>query len=387
MLLTASRIHDGHSWLPDGTVIEATADGTIIAIHDASYADNATHYEGILIPGLVNAHCHLELSHMKGIIPEHTGLIPFLQQVTFHRNDYTEEQKLTARHNAYQQLIANGIVAVGDIANGTDTLDLRSSDKLHIHTFIESIGFTTTHAQQRFDFAAQLYDTFAAQTVHSHILQQSIVPHAPYSVSKELFTLIDAHQPEAIISIHNQECDAENEYYINKQGAVNDLLNGFGIDTSFFMPSGKSSIQTYLPWFSSSHTCIFVHNTFSTADDIAFAKKHLQKAYWCLCPNANLYIENRLPDVPMLLEHNATICIGTDSLSSNYDLNILAELQTLKTHFPQLTWEMLITWATYNGACALQMDNTIGSIAVDKKPGIVCITGLENGIPSIQRIV
>jgi len=386
VLLTASRIHDGHNWLPDGTVIEVADDGTILALHDATYTGHATHYDGILVPGLVNAHCHLELSHMKGIIPEHTGLIPFLQQVTFHRNDFTEEQKLTSRHNAYQQLIANGIVAVGDIANGTDTLDLRSTDKLHIHTFIESIGFTVTHAQQRFDYSAQLYDTFAAQRATAHILQQSIVPHAPYSVSKELFSLIDAHKPDAIASIHNQECDAENEFYINKQGAVNDLLNSFGINSAFFVPSGISSLQTYLPWFSSSHSIIFVHNTCSTAADVAFAKQQLQNAFWCLCPNANLYIENRLPDVPMLLEQNATICIGTDSLSSNHQLSVLTELLTLKSHFPFLRWQTLFTWATYNGALALQMDHVIGSIATGKKPGIIHISGLDDGAPSIQRI-
>src|ERR1700752_4673982 len=121
--ITASRIHDGHTWLPEGTVIEVADDGSVVALHDHTMQDKATHYDGILSPGLVNAHCHLELSHMKGVVPQHTGLIPFLKTIPLHRNDRTEEQKKTARHEAYLELLRNGVVAVGDIANTTDTLD------------------------------------------------------------------------------------------------------------------------------------------------------------------------------------------------------------------------------------------------------------------------
>ena len=375
MLLAATRIHNGKKWLPDGSVVEVGEDGVIVAIHDSSLKEQATFYEGILAPGFVNVHCHLELSHTKGLIPQHTGLIPFLQQVTQHRNDFTEEQKKAARHTAYQQLIANGIVAVGDIANSYDTADLRQNCQLHIHTFVESIGFTNTHADKRMEYATQLHDVFAAQATGDKIIRQSIVPHAPYSVSEALFKLIDAHNKKAIISIHNQESEAENEYYQHKQGAVNDLLAALDVDAGFFMPSGTTSLQTYLNWLSPTHPVIFVHNTFSTEEDIVFAMNKIPNPYWCLCPNANIYIENKLPDIAALQRHNATICIGTDSLASNNQLSVLAELHTLKQHYPSLDWETLLQWATYNGACALNMQHQIGSIEVGKKPGIVCIKG------------
>lgn len=93
MLLTAKKIHNGHHWLPDNSIIETAADGTILAIHIPGALEGATVYEGILCSGFVNAHCHLELSHMQGAVEEGTGLIPFLQRVVFHRNNYTEEQK------------------------------------------------------------------------------------------------------------------------------------------------------------------------------------------------------------------------------------------------------------------------------------------------------
>src|SRR6185437_16114695 len=210
---TASKIHDGRKWLPQGTVIETSEDGTIIALHDTAPSE-AVFYDGVLIPGFVNAHCHLELSHMKGAILEHLSLIPFLKNIPLHRNDFTDEQKEKARHKAYHELVNNGVVAVGDISNVTETLDIRSLDKLHIHTFIESLGFAE-NPQKQFERSVQVYDTFAAQKSVTKRLHQSIVPHAPYSVSVALFKMINAHQKEAIISIHNQESPAEDEYYLS----------------------------------------------------------------------------------------------------------------------------------------------------------------------------
>ncbi len=385
--LTADRIHDGRGWLPGGYVIEVSDDGSIISLHD-SPKEGTIVYEGVLAPGFVNAHCHVELSHMKGVIPEHTRLIPFLKNVQMHRNDFTEDQKKTARSKAYHELYNNGIVAVGDIANTTDTLDVRALDKLHFYTFIESIGFTEVNAQRSFDFSLKTYNAFLAQQSGEKTLKQSIVPHAPYSVSSTLFRLIDMHRNDVIISIHNQESDEENAYYASKQGDVNDLLTTLGIDDSFFYPTGRSSIQSYLEWMSQHHPFIFVHNTYTKHMDVQYAHSRLDEVYWCLCPNANMYIENKLPDINMFISEGANICIGTDSLASNHQLCLLTELKTISAHYPHIGWDKLITWATYNGACALQMQDAIGTLEVGSKPGINLLKGLDQpGVrPTVARI-
>lgn len=388
-LITASRIHNGHQWLPEGTAVEVADDGVIIALHDG-LKDNAIHYEGILAPGLVNAHCHLELSHMQGLIPQHTGLIPFLKNIPLHRNDFTSEQKKEARHAAYHALETNGTVAVGDIANVADTLDIRALDKMHIYTFIEAIGFSEVNAPKMFEWALNTYKAFAHQPQGTKLLRQAIVPHAPYSVSSPLFKLISNHNETALLSIHNQESIAENEYYTNKRGAVRELLHTLGVDDTFFVPSGKTSLQTYMEWLLPHRPLMLVHNTYTTAEDARAIHQYAKdKVYWCLCPNANLYIENALPNVQMLMQENATICIGTDSLASNTGLNIISELYTLKKNFSALHWEQLLIWATYNGACALQMDDIIGSIAPGKYPGIIQITGIHDDahMPVVKRIV
>lgn len=187
MLLTASRIHNGYKWLPEGTIIETEDNGSIKAIHPKDSITGATHYDGVLAPGFVNAHCHLELSHMKGVIPEHTGLITFLQNVMFKRNGFTDEQKNEARRQEFESMLNNGIVAVGDICNANDTLEQRASGKMHFHSFVEAIGFNES-PQKQFDYAVSVEQNFAAQKEGGKLLRQSIVPHAPYSVYPPFFS-------------------------------------------------------------------------------------------------------------------------------------------------------------------------------------------------------
>ncbi len=387
MFLTAARIHDGYKFLPAGTVVEVADDGTILALHDSLLHEEVIAHDGILCPGFVNVHCHLELSHLKDMLPERTGLIPFLQKIPIYRTEFTDEQIKAARHEAYQELLSNGIVAVGDIANVTDTMDLRLLNKLHMHNFVECIGFTESHALHRYEEAVQVYEHFRSQPAEGKMLRQSVVPHAPYSVSPSLFKLIDKHHPQSIISIHNQEATAEDQYYREKQGTVRDLLRGFGIDDCFFEASGKSSLQTYTEWLSAHHTMIFVHNTYTSDEDIRVAQFRFENTYWCLCPNANIYIEGTLPDVAMLQRVGAQICIGTDSLASNHQLCILSELNTLKQNMPDLDWEVLLRWGTLNGALALNMQHIVGSLEQGKQPGILNIRNLENGMPDVHRIL
>ena len=371
MFITGDRIHDGNRFLPEGCALEYSDDGTILGIHQ-NFSGYSKHYPGIISPGFINAHCHLELSHLKGLIPKHTGLIPFLLKIITGRQSYTEEDKRVARHHAYNELYNNGVVAVGDIGNTTDTLDVRALDKMHIHTFVEVLGFNEEAAQQSFDFYAKVYEAYSQQETKDKVLRQSATPHAPYSVSKKLFEIISDFDKRSILSVHNQECKAENDYYFDKKGEMRTLIDTLNIDDSSFNPSGKSSLQTYTEWVDSTHPVLFIHNTLTSKEDIRTALLRFPHCYFCLCPNANLYIENSLPDVRLLMSEQATICVGTDSLSSNDELSILSELLTLKDRF-DLDWEVLLQWACINGAKALQLDGVAGSFETGKQPGIIQI--------------
>jgi cytosine/adenosine deaminase-related metal-dependent hydrolase len=372
---SAEQVHNGKSWLPAGTVIETDDAGTVTGIHaQGTIADDlVAYYSGILCPGFINTHCHLELSHMKGIIEEGNTLVPFLKAVMFQRNNFSQKEKEDAITAAIRSLRQNGTVAVGDIANGTDTLAFRENAGLFIHTFIESIGFSETRTDERFAYAENVFRQFEQQGTGHRQLRQSIVPHAPYSVSRNLFELINAFDPGALLSVHNEETLAENELYNSKTGDMFSLFETLKIDADFFQPSGKTSLQTYLPWLSPSHPLILVHNTFMNEEDIALIRQQKTDIFLCLCPNANWYIERKLPPVDLLRSHNLSICLGTDSLASNHELSIWSEICMLRKHFPHIGLEELLKWATWNGALALKADETLGSLEQGKRPGIIQI--------------
>jgi cytosine/adenosine deaminase-related metal-dependent hydrolase len=319
-------------------------------------------YKGSIVPGFINTHCHLELSHLLGQIPEQTGLVEFVQSIIKSRQGDAEEIK-AAMYNADQKMFENGIVAVGDISNQISSKEVKEQSKVYYHTFIEVMGFNPERANAIMDYVMGIKQAFGS-------LHTSIVPHAPYSVSPELFELIkvEAEKDNAFISIHNQETEDENAFFENKTGGFLDLYQFLGLDISFFEPTEKTSLQTWLPYIKGQKT-LLVHNTVSSKADIEFAKDNNSNLYWCLCPQANLYIENALPDVDLLIEEDVKITLGTDSLASNHQLNILSEMITLQKH-KQVTFEKLLNWATINGAEFLELDQQIGTIEVGKKPGL-----------------
>jgi aminodeoxyfutalosine deaminase len=374
---SATKIHNGNHWLPQGSIIAITSDGCIQQIlqHNDVDTEKVIHYDGILCPGFVNAHCHIELSHMKGAIAEGDTLVPFLQSVMLGRNQFSEEDKKTAILAALQEMKTNGIVAVGDIANATDTLEYRPAAGFHIHTFVEAIGFTEENTTQRFEWPTQVFNRFKEQQPEreGQILKQSIVPHAPYSVSESMFKLINDFEGDSILSIHNEETAAENEFYKNKTGQMFDLYETLKIDVSFFNASGKTSLQTYLPFLSLSHPLILVHNTFMNPEDLALLKENNRMVTLCLCPNANWYIERKMPPVKLFMESGLPICLGTDSYASNHQLSIWSEIQTIQKHFPEISLEQLLVWATSNGAKALGMEHLVGTLETGKKPGLLHI--------------
>jgi cytosine/adenosine deaminase-related metal-dependent hydrolase len=122
-----------------------------------------------------------------------------------------------------------------------------------------------------------------------------------------------------------------------------------------------------------------VHNTFTKKEDLDELRKirSTENTFFVLCPNSNLYIENQLPPVPLFRDENLNICIGTDSLASNHELSVLAELITLQLNFPEIKLEELIKWATINGAKALQIEDKFGSFEAGKKPGVNLISGID----------
>jgi len=373
----ADKLFDGYRFLEDDKILVTDKEGTIEGIVSRDEAgDDVQQFSGILSPGFINCHCHLELSHMKGLIPEGTGLVKFVLDVVQQRH-FPEEEILRAIEKAENEMLANGIMAVGDICNNALTVHQKIKGRLYYHNFIEASGFNPQISSQRFQRSVDFFREYAKH-YSIPVESNSIVPHAPYSVTDELWELIINFPGNHLLTIHNQEIAAENEWFVNKQGGLSDLYEKMNIDVSFFKPSGKSSLQTYLPKFLGNQSVILVHNVHTSEDDILFSQQSAisNRLYWCLCPNANEYIGQQLPDVNLLMKNNCEIVLGTDSLASNHQLSILEEIKAIRQHFPNIETEKLLKWATINGAKALQLDQVLGSFEKGKKPGVVLIDSI-----------
>ncbi len=352
-----------------GGVIEVDEGGRIVALYEALEATargiEPDFYEGSIVPGFVNTHCHLELSHLKGAIAEKTGLPRFVSQIVALR-DQEDWQSATAMEHADREMEAAGIVAVGDISNRLDSKRVKEKSGLFYHTFIELFTFDQP-AKPAMKNGQALKSQFAP-------LKSSLVPHAPYSVSEELLEAIRGQQKTGDLqSIHNQETASENTFF---QSARGELADGFAAKGLTIPKAGtgiSTSLHYHLPLMNPSLPVLLVHNTFTDRTAVEYAVGTHPQLYWCLCPNANLYIEDRLPDIALLRKMGQRITLGTDSLASNHQLSIWEEIKTIRRFF-DIPVEELLQWATLNGASFLGISSEFGSLEVGKKPGIVWLS-------------
>ncbi|MCW8896483.1 MAG: amidohydrolase family protein [Flavobacteriales bacterium] len=369
--ITADYIFTGNAEPIKNGIILIKNDGTIVDVINPKNStinfDDVKKYEGVICPGFINTHCHLELSYLKNKITQKTTLPGFVKELVQKRNNFSEEERQIAINKAEQEMIKNGIVAVGDIANGNSTFQLKAKQNIYYHTFLEVFEIADELAKSAFNKVAELKATYFNNK------QISIVPHAPYSVSKSLIKLI-ANQKDVLLSIHNQETESEKPFFKEKSGKLYEQMATFNPKVATWGNKKDGSLAHYLPYFKNTASLLLVHNTYTTKDDIAYAKQQNISIYWCFCPKANLYIENTLPDFTLFENENCTI--GTDSLASNDTLSVLEELKVI-TENSNISLEKLIQWATYNGAKYLNINKQFGSIAKEKKPGINLLTNIN----------
>lgn len=378
--LHAEKLFTGQEMLEHHTLV-VSDDGTVQEI--IKDAADAELLNGTLCPGFINAHCHLELSHMKGYIPEGTGLVDFVFKVITERH-FDKEVMIAAIEQAEREMIDNGIVAVGDICNNPITLLQKLKKNIYYHNFIEASGFVPAVVPERFKRSADLFNAYA-ELYKTPQGSNSIVPHAPYSVADILFGRIVSFPGNQLLTMHNQEAPEENELFQNKTGDFLRLYEKMKIDDSNFVASGTTSLQACLPYFFPQQTLILVHNVVTTEADLEYVKNNkTPQLYFCLCPNANLYITGMLPPVDLFIKNNCNIVLGTDSLASNHQLSILAEINTLKKNFPHVSYEQMLAWATSNGAKALGISDKFGSFEQGKQPGILLI---DDSFNSVRRIL
>ena len=326
-------------------------------------------FDGIICPGFVNAHCHLELSHLLGITEKGKGFLNFVAKVQ-QRNTFAKDAIQIAIENAEQQMMANGIVGVGDICITADTLLQKQKGNLQYYNFIEIFGVHEYNIEAIFNDSIDLRNQFRVAKMRT-----TIVPHAPYSVPPKLMQkiadLID--EKDELLTIHMQETLAENELFEKKEGPFLNWLSNIAASSEIWKKRNKSiDILAEL----GNNKTLLVHNTFSKKEDIT-------DNYYCTCPKANLHIENALPDYSIFDTNK--LCVGTDSLASNNSLSILEELQIIREN-SDFDLNTLLKISSKNGAEALGI-KTLGTFEKGKIPGVILIKHLENMKISEKSVV
>lgn len=381
----ADQLFTGYRFLDGPHTLVTDEKGTILDMIAGKADDSTQRFSGILMPGHVNTHCHLELSHLRNRILPGQGLTRFISSVM---QLPQPEQQERAQHmaSADREMYRNGIVATGDISNGLYSMEQKANSPIRWYNFLEVINLDDAKAEEQVKRYRRMEDEFIQVLPPGSAAALS--PHAIYSVSPRTFALINENTSGKTIAIHNQECADEDELFIKGKGSFIDFYRGIGRPSVPFPVPGKSSIRTWLPYFNNEQTVVMVHNTYMPEEDILFANTYASqnglKLIYCLCPNANQYIEERLPPVDLFIKHNCTVALGTDSYGSNEQLSITSEMAAIHKSFPHIEVATLLQWATLNGAKALQWENEIGCFEKGHRPGVVL---LQNDLSVSQRVI
>jgi aminodeoxyfutalosine deaminase len=355
-------------------VLTTEDDGTILGIEDTDGGLTEKHstefYNGVIIPGFVNCHCHLELSHMRDYTTEKLGLGGFIEQIRSTR-DYSKEKLYSCILASDRQMYNEGIVLCADVCNTSDSFALKKESRITYINLLEVFGLDPDKAVKRFDEII-----LVAQKAKEMGLNYSFVPHSVYSMSLSLFSLLRAASTKnKVTSVHFMESAEEETFIKIRSGSLMSSYLRSGLLPGR-LETVTNHIDAVLNEITRSGNLILVHNTFTDRNTIRKVKDR-ERLYWCLCPNSNIYIENKIPPVKLFLEERCDLVIGTDSLASNSRLSILDEIKTLQSNFPELQLEDLIRWATLNGAKALGKEEQFGKIETGKKPGLLLLQNID----------
>jgi aminodeoxyfutalosine deaminase len=323
--------------------------------------------EGALLPGLVNAHCHLELSVAAGLVKGGRGLVDWVGTLAA-TPPVTPAARQAAAAQAAAAAARLGTAAIGDVGNTLDAVDGIARAGLRGTLFHELVGSREAASGGALADAAR--ERAAAATWPAGLAYVP-APHAPYSVGADLLRRIFAAAARAGVatSIHVAEDEDELALLRDGSGRWPAVLHALGVAPGSRTP-GKAPLAylASLGAFDAPAPPLLVHMVHACPEDRALARR--AGATVVLCPRSNLHIGGRLPDVEKLLDEGVPVALGTDSLASVDDLSLWAEMATLAAGFPAVPAARWLQAATAGGARALGLA-ACGALAPGKRPGLL----------------
>ena len=354
--------------------VEYDEDGTILrtGICEDPAAEE-DFLDGAVVPGFVNAHCHVELSYMWQLFRRGTGMAGFIDQINALRDTVSLEEKLADIQSRMDQMWQSGVQAMADISNCDDSFAIKAASPMYTRTFLEVFG---TEPE---DCGAVIKNVLALQQKALDCgLDAAPTPHACYTMSPQLLTAASAEALKAgFLSYHSEETPEEEEMLRSGSGPMWDNRVRAGMSTP--PVTGTSSLQYFIDRLRAAAPApydahiLLVYEVCMDQEGIDAVKETMNHPFIALCPLSNLYIHDALPPVELLRSNGLKLTVGTDSLSSNDDLDMVAELFCLQENFPQVPLGELLTWACRNGAEFLGKEAEMGTLAPGKRPGLVLI--------------
>ena len=357
--------------------VELEDDGTVIRTGVcADPASEPVFYEGAIAPGFVNAHCHVELSYMKGMFRKGTGMAGFIDQINELRDTKSMEEKVRDLTVAMDSLWEQGVVAMADISNCADSFAVKARHPMYTRTFLEVFGTEPEDCGAVMDGVRKLKEVADGFGINA-----APTPHACYTMSPELVTAVSVEGLRSgFLSFHSEETEEEEEML--KYGSGKMWENRVKAGMSVPPVTGKSSLLYFIDRLLAGHSAPFdehillVHECCMDQEGVDAVKAVMNHPFVAVCPLSNLFIHNALPPIDLMRRNGLKVCVGTDSLSSNDDLNIVDELYCLQRNFPEVPLGELLTWASRNGAEFLARPE-FGTLEPGKRPGLVLIDNLD----------
>jgi cytosine/adenosine deaminase-related metal-dependent hydrolase len=328
--------------------------------------------DGVLMPGLVNAHCHLELSHLAGQVDTSRGFVHWVEEVVEKRKGVDEKDVRAGARRGISQLESTGTVAVGDVSNTLKHVDLLENSALQAIIFHELLSWDPAKAILLLTAADQVEKLSNRWLPGQKKLKTDvrIAAHAPHSVSPKLMSgIVSRGGP---FSIHLAESPQESEFLMQGEGEWAAFLARRGAGSVTFDPPRLSPVR-YLDSVGALRSgMVAVHCVHCDADDRALLAE--RGAHAVICPRSNAALGVGTADVPALLAAGVKLALGTDSLAGVETLDLLADAAAIQRTFPSLAPEAIVRMATRGGAEALGLDD-LGTIEPGRQAALAFAPG------------
>lgn len=368
--VTSPPIRDAFVAVRDGLV---TAVGPMSERPRAAGASEIDLGSTILLPGFVNAHTHLELSHLEGAVPGDRGFVAWIEDQLRVRAERSPDEIPTAVLRAISFMRARGTVAVADVSNSLASAGPLRESGMHALVLHEILGFDPAKAHQVMEQTRAA--RAAISSTPSPSFRVAVAAHAPHSISRELFALllIDG----GVKSIHVAESRSEDEFLRDGSGDWRSFLDRRVGPVPFTAP-GASPVK-YLDALGILHPGLLaVHCV--RVDETDARLLAARGAVAVLCPRSNEFLGNGVPPLALLLGNGVRLALGTDSLASCASLDVLEDARLLARRFPRVPKSAILHALTRGGALALGFDD-LGEIRAGARARFAAID-FEGALPA-----